>query len=136
MDIERCVLGVDFGTDSVRALVVNATDGGEISAGTAPFPRWRDGRFCESASNRFRQHPRDYIEAMERAVRMALDPLTPDERTAVAGIGVDATGSTPCAVDASGAPLALLPEFADDPDAMFLLWKDHTAIDEAAATGR
>ena len=59
MDIERCVLGVDFGTDSVRALVVNATDGGEISAGTAPFPRWRDGRFCEPASNRFRQHPRD-----------------------------------------------------------------------------
>ncbi len=133
MDIERCVLGVDFGTDSVRALVVNATDGGEISAGTAPFPRWRDGRFCEPASNRFRQHPRDYIEAMERAVRMALEPLTTDERATVAGIGVDATGSTPCAVDASGVPLALLPEFADDPDAMFLLWKDHTAVDEAAA---
>ncbi len=133
MDDERAVLGVDFGTDSVRALVVGATDGREISAGTAPFPRWAEGRHCDPASNRFRQHPRDYIEAMEQAVRMALDPLARDERAAVAGIGVDATGSTPCAVDASGAPLALLPEFADDPDAMFLLWKDHTAVDEAAA---
>lgn len=123
-----CVIGVDFGTDSVRAIVVNAVNG-EISAeAQAAYPRWQDGRYCDPAANRFRQHPRDYVECFERCVRDVLRRAGNDIARSIVGIAVDATGSTPCPVDRNGVPLALLPEFQDNPNAMFHLWKDHSAI--------
>ena len=119
-------LGIDFGTDSVRAIVVNEA-GQTLAEAVRPYPRWSEGRYIDAAAGMFRQHPLDYIEAMTDAVREAVSHTNPAE---VRGIGVDTTGSTPCLTDASGVPLALRPEFADDPDAMFVLWKDHTAIEE------
>ena len=124
----RLFIGIDFGTDSVRALCVDAA-GATVAESVRAYPRWAEGRFCDAAASRFRQHPLDYLEAMEGAVREVAGAC---DAARVAGLGLDTTASTPCLVDGGGTPLALLPDFADDPDAMFVLWKDHTAVDEAA----
>ena len=119
-------IGIDFGTDSVRAILVDES-GSILAEDVRPYRRWGEGRFTDPAASLFRQHPLDYIEAMTEAVRAVVAHVDPKS---VAGIGIDTTGSTPCLTDASGQPLALNPEFAEDPDAMFFLWKDHTAIEE------
>lgn len=128
----KYVIGIDYGTDSVRSVVVN-TGNGEI-AGTSVFeyPRWRKGLFCDPPVNKFRQHPLDYIEGLEQSVRESIKDLSEDIVKNIAGITVDTTGSTPVAVDKDGVPLSLKPGFEKNPDAMFVLWKDHTAVKEAA----
>jgi len=125
------LLGLDFGTDSVRAVIVNAASGKEEANQVARYRRWAQGLFCDPARNRFRQHPQDYLDGLEEAVRGALAQLPKGSGQRVLGIGVDTTGSTPCPVDQAGTPLALLPEFRDNPNAMFVLWKDHSAVQEA-----
>ncbi len=128
----KFVIGIDYGTDSVRSVVVDTSNG--IIAGTSVFeyPRWKKGMFCEPSSNRFRQHPLDYIEGLEQSVKNSLKGLSKEIINNIAGITVDTTGSTPVAVDKEGIPLSMRPEFECDPDAMFILWKDHTAIKEAS----
>ncbi len=128
---EKLVIGIDFGSDSVRTLIVNALTGAELGQSVYPYPRWNEGRYCNPGLNQFRQHPRDYIEGLELTVKGALKKAGPEAGDKITGISIDTTGSTPCAIDKSGTPLALKEEFADDPDAMFILWKDHTAIPEA-----
>ena len=88
--------------------------------------------YCDALQNRYRQHPLDYIESLERAVKDALAECGKGVASHVKGIAFDTTGSTPVMVDRSGTPLALLPELSENPDAMFILWKDHTAAQEAA----
>ncbi len=129
--MDRYVIGLDYGTDSVRALVVNAITGEEAGSGVWYYSRWKKNMYCDAAGNMFRQHPLDYIEGLERSVAEALSGVPGSVRENIYGISVDTTGSTPVAVDKSGTPLALKPEFAEDPDAMFVLWKDHTAVKEA-----
>ncbi|MBP1655369.1 MAG: L-ribulokinase, partial [Bacteroidetes bacterium] len=136
MSNSPCVLGVDFGTDSVRAVLVNATDGTEIASAVAHYVRWGKGLFCDPPSNTFRQHPRDYLEGLEQSVRQALAQAPPGTAERVRGISVDTTGSTPVAVDQQGTPLALTPGFEENPNAMFILWKDHTAVGEAEEINR
>ncbi|WP_028295939.1 ribulokinase [Olivibacter sitiensis] len=126
------VIGLDFGTDSVRALVVDALTGEEMGMAVSPFARWAAGLYCSAAKAQFRQHPLDYLESMERGLRAVLTSVSQQVRDNIVGISVDATGSTPVAVDEYGTPLSLLPEFSDNPNAMFILWKDHTANAEAA----
>lgn len=128
----KTVIGIDFGTDSVRALVVDASTGKELGSASAIYPRWHQGLYCDPANNQWRQHPLDYLESMTIAINSALDFAGKDARDAVVGIGVDTTGSTPVAVDQEGTPLSLLPEFEENPHGMFILWKDHTAVKEAA----
>ncbi len=134
--MDRRIIGLDFGTDSVRAVVINAGRGTEEASEVALYPRWAQGKYCDPAANRFRQHPRDYVEAMEAAVRGALAGLGKKAGESVVAIGIDTTGSTPCAVDRDGTPLALTRGFEEDPDAMFVLWKDHTAVREAEHINR
>lgn len=127
----RYVIGLDFGTDSCRALVVDANNGEEKASGICYYPRWKAGLYCDAQTNRYRQHPLDYIEAMVESVHSALSQLNAVEQNAIKGICIDTTGSTPVLTDINGTPLAMLPEFEEEPDAMFILWKDHTAVKEA-----
>lgn len=132
MRIGTFVIGMDFGTDSVRSVVVDARDGGVAGVAVTPYARWTRGLYCDPRAHRFRQHPLDYLEAMEASVRSALRQAGGDVASRVRGIAVDTTGSTPVLADANGTPLALCAGFEEDPDAMFVLWKDHTAVAEAA----
>jgi L-ribulokinase len=95
------------------------------------YPRWKEGLYCDPSTNRFRQHPLDYLEGLEVSIVGALEQSGPGVAEKVVGISVDTTGSTPVAVNRQGIPLALLPGFEENPNAMFVLWKDHTAIKEA-----
>ncbi|SKB84347.1 L-ribulokinase [Parapedobacter luteus] len=131
MDISY-VIGVDFGTDSVRSVLVSTADGTEIATSVFEYPRWKAGLYCNPAQNQFRQHPLDYIEGLEYTIRSCVTQAGNTIAKNVVGISVDTTGSTPVAVDQQGMPLSLRPEFADNPNAMFVLWKDHTSVKEAA----
>ncbi|HYQ01922.1 MAG TPA: ribulokinase [Polyangiaceae bacterium] len=136
MSSSACVIGIDFGTDSVRSVVVDACDGSMLGTAVKYYPRWAKGLYCDAAKNRFRQHPLDYVESMTASVIEALDQAGAEVASRVRGIGVDTTGSTPVLADQLGRPLALIPELADNPNAMFVLWKDHTAIAEAERLNR
>ncbi len=130
--MEKYVVGLDYGTDSVRALIVNAKTGAEAGTGVSHYKRWKQQAFCDASRNRFRQHPLDYIESLEEALRDALSQAPRGVADNIVAISIDTTGSTPVAVDKEGVPLALHPEFAENPNAMFILWKDHTAVREAS----
>ncbi|NLO00585.1 MAG: ribulokinase [Bacteroidales bacterium] len=130
--MEKYVIGLDYGTDSARALVVDAETGDILGASVKHYPRWMKGLYCDPKINQWRQHPKDYLEVLEFIVTDALSQCAPDVAKNVVGIAFDTTGSTPAFTDESGTPLAMLPEFAENPDAMFVLWKDHTAVQEAA----
>ena len=92
---KNCVLGLDFGSDNVRAVIVRVSDGEELSSGVADYPKWAEGRFCNPARQQFRQHPSDYLEAMTKAVQEALSTIK--TQPTIQGIGVDTTGSSPAA---------------------------------------
>ncbi len=128
---DQFVIGVDYGTDSVRALVVNAHTGETLGSAVHEYTRWKKALYCDPTTSQFRQHPLDYLDGLENAIRGALAGVSDDVRRQVVGISVDTTGSTPGPVDEQGTPLALLPEFAENPNGMFILWKDHTANAEA-----
>lgn len=133
MKTDQYVIGVDYGSDSVRSVLVNASNGEEAASSVFYYPRWQKGLFCDPGTNQFRQHPLDYIEGLETTIKDCMKIASGSvEAAAVKAISIDTTGSTPVAVNQSGLPLALLPEFAANPHAMFVLWKDHTAIAEAA----
>jgi L-ribulokinase len=131
MNAHPFVLGVDFGTDSVRAVVVGASRGEVAGSCVVPYRRWAEGLYCDPLANRFRQHPLDHLESMEAAVVGALREAGSGVATRVAGIAADTTGSTAVLADGEGTALSLLPSFRDDPDAMFILWKDHTPVAQA-----
>src|SRR6185369_8364232 len=103
-----CVIGVDYGTDSVRAVIINAANGEELASSVFYYPRWKKGLYCDPSKNQFRQHPLDYIEGLEATIKDCLQK---------AGKEVSH---------------ALLSPFENNPNAMFVLWKDHTATKEAA----
>lgn len=125
------VIGVDYGTDSVRSIIVNTANGEEIASAVFHYPRWNDGLYCNAEQNRFRQHPLDYIEGLEQTITSCLAKAGLEVAEQIIAIGIDTTGSSPVAVNEAGQPLALLPDFAENPNAMFVLWKDHTSIIEA-----
>ena len=129
--MSKYTLGVDYGTDSVRTVLVDASNGKEISHSVYYYPRWKAGKYCDPANNRYRQHPLDYLEGIENTIREAIAKAPAGVAEDIVAISVDTTGSTPVAVDKNGTPLSLLPEFAENPNAMFVLWKDHTATSEA-----
>ena len=133
MGKDNFVIGVDYGTDSVRSLIVNAANGNEIASSVFFYPRWKAGLYCSPAENSWRQHPKDYIEGLEQTIRTCLTQAGPAVAAGIRAISVDTTGSTPVAVDETGTPLGLLPAFENNPNALFVLWKDHTAVKEAAA---
>ena len=125
------VIGVDYGTDSVRSVIIDTANGNEISSSTFYYPRWRDGLFCNPSMQQYRQHPLDYIEGLEATIKDCIAKSGASVSANIKAISVDTTGSTPIAVDETGTPLSLLNGFENNPHAMFVLWKDHTSIKEA-----
>jgi L-ribulokinase len=124
----KLVIGMDFGTDSVRGVLLNPVNGEVVASAIARYKRWSAGLYCNPEEDQYRQHPLDYMEAIDEV----FGKLFGTESAAhVLAIATNTTGSTPVAVDAACRPLALSEEFAENPNAMFVLWKDHTAIREA-----
>jgi len=131
----RYSLGVDYGTNSVRAVVVDVRDGREIASAVHDYAGGAQGVLLDADDpNLARQRPGEYIDGFRASVRAALERAARVDGFSaqqVVGIGVDTTGSTPLPVDADGRPLALRPEFAGQLAAQAWLWKDHTAFAEA-----
>lgn len=126
---DSLVIGLDFGTDSGRAMLIDATTGKELASSVKEYTRWKQEQYCDAVRYQFRHHPSDYLESMKYVLNDILDRC-PGSRSKVKAISVASTGSTPVAVDREGTPLALKPEFSDYPNAMFVLWKDHTGQKE------
>ena len=133
--MSKCTIGIDYGTNSTRAVVVSCADGRELGAYVFPYPSGDQGIIIDKSDhNLARQSPADYVEGLEVAICGALkeaaneDGFSPDE---VIGIGVDTTGSTPIPVDENNQPLMLSPEWKDHAEAYAWLWKDHTGADES-----
>lgn len=135
MSASKYSLGLDFGTNSVRAVIVDVTSGEELATAVHDYQRGDAGVIGDpNHPHVARQHPVDYHEGLVGCTRAALEQaaecpgFTPD---GIIGIGVDTTGSTPIPVDRAGVPLAFAPEFADNINALAWLWKDHSSMDEA-----
>lgn len=129
--MKKYSIGMDFGSDSVRALLVDTITGEELSTAVHHYTRWKEGKYCDPSKNKFRQHPLDYIEGIENTIKSVVSQVSETVVNNIVGIGIDTTGSTPVAVNKTGTPLALLNGFEENPNAMFILWKDHTGIKEA-----
>ena len=136
MHSSNYVIGVDYGTDSVRSIIVDTAGGHEVASSVFYYPRWRDQLYCDPTTNQFRQHPLDYLEGLEETIKRCLLQAGPAVAANIRAISVDTTGSTPIAVDKAGTPLAMLSGFEENPNAMFVLWKDHTAVEEAEQINR
>ena len=128
--MKKYVIGLDYGTDSVRAVLINTENGSELAANVHYYQRWKEGKYCNPGENRFRQHPLDHLEGLENTIKsvVATSGVNPEQ---VVGIFIDTTGSSPIPVNKEGVPLSLTPGFEENPNAMMVLWKDHTAIAEA-----
>lgn len=129
-------IGVDYGTNSVRALIVSNTDGSEIATSVFNYPSGSEGIILDKRDpNLARQNPADYILGFEKSVAAAVKAarkVKGFDASRIVGIGVDTTGSTPLPVDKNGVPLAMNKKLARDPAAHAWLWKDHTSHAEAA----
>ena len=111
MKSKNYVIGVDFGTDSVRSIIVDAISGQEISTAVYFYPRWKAGLYCNAALNQFRQHPLDYIEGLESTIKSCLQQAGQEIANSIKAISIDTTGSTPVAVNTAGTPLSLITRF-------------------------
>ncbi|MCX6940165.1 MAG: ribulokinase [Verrucomicrobia bacterium] len=129
-------LGIDYGTNSVRALVVRCADGAELGSCVVNYPSGQQGVLLDPKDHHLaRQNPGDYLFGLEKSVRGALAVAQKTrgfDAANLIGIGVDATGSSPIPVDARNRPLALDPKWNNNLDAKCWLWKDHTSHREAA----
>jgi len=132
---KQYTIGLDYGTNSVRALIVDVANGAEVASAVWNYEHGTQGVILSRDPNLARQHPADYIKGAEVTIRQALATARKRVRgfkaEQVVGIGVDTTGSTPLPVDEHGQPLAFQKKFANNPAAMAWLWKDHTGVAEA-----
>ncbi|TRX39395.1 ribulokinase [Flavobacterium restrictum] len=128
--MKNYVIGLDYGTDSVRAMLIDTENGQEIASNVCQYKRWATKEYCNASINQFRQHPLDHIEGLESTIKYVVEnsKVSPSQ---IKGICVDTTGSSPVPVAQDGTPLALTKGFEHNPNAMMILWKDHTAINEA-----
>jgi L-ribulokinase len=132
----KYTIGLDYGTNSVRALIVNVANGAEVASAVWTYAHGTQGVILSRDPNLARQHPADYVKGAEVTIKQALAAAKKSTRgfkpDQVIGVGVDTTGSTPLPVDRNGQPLAFQKRFANNPAAMAWLWKDHTGVGEAA----
>jgi len=129
--MKKYVIGLDYGSDSVRAVLIDTSNGKEMASEVHWYARWKKGFFCAASRNQFRQHPLDHLEGLEHTVKAVVrtSRLHPKD---IKAICIDTTGSSPLPLTKDGTALALSQGFEDNPNAMMVLWKDHTAVAEAA----
>ena len=135
--MKKYAIGLDFGTNSCRSLIMDLTDGKELASYVLSYPSGQDGILLDpSDPNVARQNPADYsaglIESIRKAIEQARENVTGFNPANIIGIGIDTTGSSPVPVDRNGTPLGLLPDFKNNLNAMVWLWKDHSSHAEAA----
>lgn len=135
--MNRYALGIDYGTNSCRSLLIDLDNGAEIGSTVFQYPSGEMGVLLDPKDPHIaRQNPQDYLDGIVAVIRGALEQaaakVTGFDPAQVVGIGIDTTGSTPIPVNREGTPLGLLPEFKDNLNAMVWLWKDHTGYAEAA----
>jgi L-ribulokinase len=134
--MKKYAIGLDFGTNSCRSLIVDLADGAELASHVFPYPSGQAGILTEPKEpNLARQNPQDYLDGIKETITKSIlkakeDPDFTCEN--IIGIGIDTTGSSPMPVNTEGTPLCFLPEFKDNLNAMVWLWKDHTGHSEAA----
>ena len=133
----RYTIGLDYGTNSVRCVLVDVAGGNELGTAVYEYETGDAGIILDSADhNLARQNPADYIKGIEATITAAIAEAKKADKDfvpgGIIGIGVDTTGSTPLPVDKDGTPLSMLDEFKDNPNACAWLWKDHTGHAEAA----
>lgn len=128
--MKNYVIGLDYGSDSVRAVLIDTENGQELASDVCHYKRWKNKQYCNPSINQFRQHPLDHIEGLESTIKNIVSTSNVDP-SFIKSICIDTTGSSPVPVTEDGTPLALTAEFAENPNAMMVLWKDHTAINEA-----
>jgi len=128
--MKNYVIGLDYGSDSVRAVLIDTENGQELASDVCHYKRWKNKQYCNPSINQFRQHPLDHIEGLESTIKNIVSTSKVDP-SFIKSICIDTTGSSPVPVTEDGTPLALTAEFAENPNAMMVLWKDHTAINEA-----
>lgn len=134
---KKYALGLDFGTNSVRSLIVDLADGTELAGHVSSYTSGQDGILLDERDpNVARQNPADYLSGMKESVRGAVDSAREKgggfDPMNIVGIGIDTTGSSPMPVDPAGVPLAVNPNFENNLNAMVWLWKDHSSHAEAA----
>ncbi|MEJ2705022.1 MAG: FGGY family carbohydrate kinase, partial [Sedimentisphaerales bacterium] len=134
-------IGLDYGTNSVRCLIVDVTNGSELATAVWEYETGQAGIILDSADhNLARQNPADYVKGIGITIGQAITQAKQADKSfdasQVIGIGVDTTGSTPIPVDKNGTPLNMLDEFRDNPNACAWLWKDHTGHAEAGEITR
>ena len=131
MSNKKFVIGLDYGSDSCRSIIIDAITGEELATSVKYYPRWKEGKYCVPHKDQYRQHPLDYLEGLEYTVKDALSKCPAGTAENVVGMAFDTTGSTPCLTDEAGTPLALVPGFEENPNAMFGFLKNHKAVKEA-----
>ena len=124
------VIGLDYGSDSVRAVLIDTQNGAELASEVFWYPRWKKQQYCKAGINQFRQHPLDHIEGLEHTITSVISQSGVSPQ-AVASICIDTTGSSPLPLTNDGTPLALVDGFKENPNALMVLWKDHTSVKEA-----
>ena len=133
----KYTIGIDYGTNSCRSIVVDCSNGKVAGTGVFKYPSGQDGVICDkSDANLARQSPADLIEGLKATVLKALSEASKNvkgfKKSDVIGIGMDGTGSSPIPVDKNMTPLGLLPKFKNNKNAQCWLWKDHTSFKESA----
>jgi L-ribulokinase len=130
-------IGLDYGTNSVRCLIVDVTNGHELGTAVFEYETGEAGIILDPGDhNLARQNPADYLKGIEVTIKEAIAKAKKADKdfdaNQIIGIGIDTTGSTPIPVDEKGTPLSMLDKFKDNPNACAWLWKDHTGHTEAA----
>jgi L-ribulokinase len=135
--MKKYAIGLDFGTNSCRSLIVDLSDGNELASHVFPYPSGKDGILLDPKEpNLARQNPQDYLDGIKETITHAISKAEKEnsefDAANIIGIGIDTTGSSPMPVNTEGTPLCFLPEFKNNLNAMVWLWKDHTGHSEAA----
>jgi len=135
--MKKYAIGLDFGTNSCRSLIVDLSDGGEIASYVFSYPSGHAGILLDPKEpNLARQNPEDYIKGIKETIKNSIleakEKFSHFNAENIIGIGIDTTGSSPMPVNSEGTPLCFLPEFKNNLNAMVWLWKDHTGYSEAA----